>query len=108
MRQITSADLPPDVRQVNRDELAYALVTALKKVSAATLNALRDSRHAQRSQAQAMVAMQLAEGLGRFEILSTTPLPALMGESTYSTPLARMLGEDVPSGVVPTRDEASD
>ena len=108
MRQITSADLPVDVRQVNLDELAYALTMALKKVSASTLNALRDSRHTQRSQAQAIVGMQLAEGLKNFEILSTTPLPALMGESAFSTPMARMLGEDIPSGVVPARDEASD
>lgn len=93
------------MRQVNRDELAYMIAGALRGSSRATLKLLVDARDVQRRQAQAMIALAIVEALKPFEILSDRHLPSLMGENTYSVPIARMLGEDLPSGVVPASVE---
>jgi len=41
-----------------------------------------------------MAATMIVDGaLARYEVLSSDELPAMMGEETYSRPLARMRGE---------------
>lgn len=86
------------IRQVNRDELAYAIAEGLRRTSRSTLKMLLDSRHRESRMGRAMAALEIAKGLAHFEILSDRDLPPLMGEGTYSRPIARMLGEDAPSG----------
>lgn len=52
-----------------------------------------------------MAATMIIDGaLARYEVLSGDELPAMMGEETYSRPLARMRGEQLASGVTYSDD----
>ncbi|MBB3349195.1 hypothetical protein [Sphingomonas sp. BK069] len=61
--------------------------------------------HERRTQAHVMAATMIVDGaLARYEVLSSDELPAMMGEETYSRPLARMRGELRASGVTYSDD----
>lgn len=88
------------MRQVNRDELMYMLVGAMRVFSPALWRDLTSRQIDTRQRARAIAAGILADkGLGRFEVLSSGELPGQMGESAFSRPIANMLGEDVGSGI---------
>lgn len=87
------------MRQVNRDELAYMIAQALRQAKPSVLNMLVDRRPDQQRKGRAMVALAIVDELRHLEVLSDRELPALMGERAFSVPLARMLGEDIPSGI---------
>ena len=93
------------MRQVNRDELIYTIIQAMRGFTPGLLQMLSIST--QRDMAKAIMAGRVADALGKFEIMSDVPLSEYLGERAFSIPVARMMGEDVPSGMThdpgPTR-----
>lgn len=93
------------MRQVNRDELIYAIVGAIRGWSAALLRDLGSHRGETRDRARALAATSIADkGLNRFEVLSEGELPGQMGELAFSKPIERMMGGDVGPPVYEDRE----
>ncbi|TKW74921.1 MAG: hypothetical protein DI610_05370 [Staphylococcus hominis] len=64
------------MRQVDEAELVWVFRMALRRMSASTRAALASREAAKRTQAEQLLAIELARhGLRRFEVLSDTPLP---------------------------------
>lgn len=64
------------MRQVNEAELVVRLKYRLSRLGAATRKALASHTPETRRTAEQMIAIELARGaLGRYEILSSAPLP---------------------------------
>jgi hypothetical protein len=83
------------MRQVNRDELQWKIVTALRTVPRSVWRDMIDPRQQVSDRALAMVAGRAATALDSLEVLSSAPAAS---DATFRTPIARMLGEDVGSG----------
>lgn len=83
------------MRQVNREELVYAIVGAMRGWSAALLRDLGSRVGETRARARVLAAGAIADkALHRFEVLSDGELPSVMGEKAFSRPVERMLGHD--------------
>lgn len=81
------------MRQVNRDEFAWAIASALRKVPASLRKHFMSGTFEQQQKARAIIAIGIADELKRFEILTDTPLPLVQGEEAYSRPLDNLLGD---------------
>jgi hypothetical protein len=79
------------MRQVNRDEFAWAIASALRKVSPAIRNQFASRVSSQHRQAQAMIAIAVADELRRYEVLTDAPAPGLAGDEAFTRPLNNML-----------------
>lgn len=55
-----------------------------------------DERQGPKTRGQASVANIVADGLSRFDVLTSAPAPA--SDHTFSRPLANMLGEAAETG----------
>lgn len=84
------------MRQVDQDELAYVLTTALRHISRSTRHQLLDARIAVRKQGEARVGIVMAEALARHEVLSAAPA----ANTSFGVPMDRLLGYDVEGGAV--------
>lgn len=81
------------MRQVSRDELIYKVAAALRIASPALVRGLLTGGQEAVTRNRVMLATMIVDrSMREFEILSDQPLP-MMGEATYSRPLANMLGE---------------
>lgn len=80
------------MRQVNRDEFAYAVASALRKVSPTLRKQFSTGTPDARIKAQAMIALNLADELRRYEILTDAP-EAFDGDEAFSRPLRNMIGD---------------
>lgn len=80
------------MRQVNRDEFAYAIARALRKVSATMRKEFANGTPARQTKARAMIAIGVAEELKRYEILTSAP-DHWRGDDAGSKPLLNMLGD---------------
>lgn len=81
------------MRQVSRDELIYKVAAALRTASPALVRGLSTGGQEAVTRNRVMLATMIVDRTMReFEILSDQPLP-MMGEATYSRPLANMMGE---------------
>lgn len=80
------------MRQVNRDELAYALASALRKVSPTLRKQFSSGTFEQQQKARAFIAIALADELKNYEIMTDAPAH-LMGDEAYSRPLRNMIGD---------------
>ena len=88
------------MRQVDRDELIYIVAGALRDVPASVRNDLVHHSIARRDMARVLVATTIADrALNRYEVLSAAPYTDQMGASAFSKPIARMLGQDVGTGI---------
>lgn len=89
------------MRQAGRDEVIYTIINALRGVTPALWRDLGSRIPETKRRAVAILAGIITDKLP-YEMLIDTPLSPLMGETMFSTPVARMLGEKLPSGVVPS------
>lgn len=80
------------MRQVNRDEFAYAIACALRKVTATMRKEFATGTPTKQTKARAMIAIGVAEELKRYEILTNSP-DLELGDETCSKPLRNMLGD---------------
>ncbi|WBH17034.1 hypothetical protein [Sphingomonas radiodurans] len=80
------------MRQVNRDEFAWSVAAALRKVSTTLRKHLATGTAEQQDKARATIALHIADDLKRYEILTDAP-EHLMGDEAYSRPLRNMLGD---------------
>lgn len=87
------------MRQVGGAELEWNIVMALSRCGPALYGQLLSREPAKATQAEAMLARQIAAGLSRYEILTNAPAP--QNEQTFAVPIARMMGEVMPSGLPP-------
>ncbi len=80
------------MRQVNRDEFAYAIASALRKVTATMRKEFATGTAEKQTKARAMIAMGIADDMKRYEILTDTP-DHQQGDEAYSRPLRNMIGD---------------
>ena len=81
------------MRQVNRDELIYAIQSGIRNWSAALRRDLNSGVVETRERARVIAAAALVDRvLKRFEVMTDTPLPNTMGEEAFSRPLDRLHG----------------
>lgn len=80
------------MRQVNRDEVAYVIASALRKVSATMRKEFATGTAEKQTKARAMIAIGIGDELKRFEILTDTP-DHQQGDEAYSRPLRNMVGD---------------
>ena len=83
------------MRQVGRNELIYVIAAALRRVAPSTWNRAVDRRREVSDAGRVSMATSIADAMHRLEVLSGAPEAP---ENFFSGPLARMAGEDVPSG----------
>lgn len=80
------------MRQVNRDEFAYAIASALRKVSSTLRKQFATGVPEAQTKARAMIAQNVADELHRYEVLTDAPEP-FGGDEAFSRPLNNMIGD---------------